>query len=214
MAYNATDLTSKVQAKLDNTSFDTAKILNFLNDTNRQIVNMKRWPFMETTTNYTAVIGTQSVGTLPADLQVPINLRVLTTFTANLPFVPYIEYDRAYPNPTTLPNTPPTFFTIFNNTVLLGPSAPDVAYTLQLRYLKKPTTLVDGNSVPDVPYEFEEAMVLGAFMRALQHEDSYDQAQVISGQLDDLIINMNARLNATQLGQPNRMRNSRSRVRR
>jgi hypothetical protein len=214
VAYDVNGLTTRVQSKLDNTSFDTTKILNFLNDTNRFILNAKRWPFMETTQNFTAVIGTQSIGTLPTNLQVPINLRILTPlqYTVDLPYMPYEEYDRAYPNPSLLPNNPPIFYTIFAGTILLAPTAPDQAYVLQLRYLKKPTALAAGTDVPDVPSEFEELMVLGAYKRALEHEDSFDQAQVVDQEFLEQLNLMNVRMTRRQLGQETRMRSGRSRV--
>lgn len=213
MAYTVTSLTNKVQQKLDNTSFDTSKLLNFLNDTNRFILNSKRWPFMETTANFTAVIGTQSVGTLPTDLQVPISLRILTptNYATELPYLPYEEYDRMYPNPTLIANGVPILYTIFDGNILLGPGAPDQAHTLQLRYLQKPTELVNPTDVPDVPSEFEELMVLGAYKRALEHEDSFDQAQVVGQEFDELLNLMNVRLTRRQLGQPTRMRSGRTR---
>lgn len=206
MAYNVGNLISQVQSRLDDTGFASATLMQFLNDTQRQITNEYRLPFMEATASFTTVIGTASIGSLPSNFQMAINLTV-TSPDSNEKVIPYMEYeeiDHRYPDPTDDTTGPPAYWYIFNGTINLSPR-PDAAYGLTLRYLKKPTELTANADVPAIPEEYQEILVLGAHKRALQLNDNFDQAQLINQEYLDLVEKMVNRLTRRQLYTARRM---------
>ena len=58
------------------------------------------------------------------------------------------------------------------NIMLSAPTDKD--YTMTMFYIKKPKTLVDNTDVPELPEEFEELLVLGAYKRILDRNEDFD----------------------------------------
>ena len=65
MAYTTGALVTQIQNKLDDTSFSTSILKQFLNDTQREIFNMRMSKFVEATQDFSTVISQDSIGTLP-----------------------------------------------------------------------------------------------------------------------------------------------------
>lgn len=207
MAYQLSTLVTNVQNRLDDTGFSAEIIKQFINDAQRDYLGDKRWRFMEETADFTATIGSQLLGTLPDDYEMPITLRVTTPYNAAriLNFMDYKDVDRIYPAPTLLGNTLPFAWYEFANTIYLLPAAGQ-AYTLQLRYIKVPTELSADADVPVIPEEFQELLVLGALWRCHEFNDDYDKAALTKVKESDLLTKLNKRYGVRQLGQRSIMR--------
>lgn len=165
--------------RLDDTSFDSAKLLQFANDENRDICNQERWPFMIKTISGT-ITTTAATYDWQSDCQALINLLVVNPDANQLPlhYMPFEVFDQKYPDPSQLTKAPPTIWTGIGTTFTVGPAYPDATYTLIQRYVKEPTVITGDSSVLDVPDAFSEIIVLGMLARTQMTNDQYDLAQV------------------------------------
>lgn len=205
MAYNLSTVRTRVQKKLDNTAFDASKINDFINDGQRDILGGALLPFMEREATAVTAVGSDGLTYTPAvtDVQKLTMLKVYSP-TAKAGVIPYRDYeyiDANYPNPAASNNAYPQCWYLFNNTPKVYPNADDI-YTIKAKYIKKPAELVNDLDVPELPEEYSELLVLSAYKRALEHEDNYDQAQVIQLNIDELRQNMIVRLGSRQNAGP------------
>jgi hypothetical protein len=207
MTYTRATIRTRIQQKLDDTSFDTATLNQFIDDGQRDILNSRRFVFMERESDVTTTAGVNTLTGLPTDMQVPLSLRVYTP-VGNATLLDYIEYedlDRSVPNITNNGQTPPSAWYVFNLIPYIYPLA-DATYTLKLKYIKSATTLDGDADVPEIPESFGEALVLAGYKRALEFNDDYDQAQVIQLKIDELVELMDERYNKRQAGLPHFIR--------
>jgi len=202
MAYTANDIISRVQARLKDASVSNTNILQFINDVNREICNRYQLDFMQASTTFNTVAGTDSYSltSIAADLQQLYSLRVTSPDNAEIYLQPMTadEFDMYIQDPTSQTQGSPTKYYLRNNTVYLTPT-PDAIYTVAVRYIKLPTTLTS-SSQPDIPEEFNEIVVLGALYRAMQTNDNYDQALIIKNQMDTQVVDMLKRLRMQPAG--------------
>lgn len=196
MAYTANDIISRVQARLKDASVSNTVILQFINDVNREICNRYQLDFMQTSTTFNTSVGdnTYSLTSIAADMQQLWSLKITSPDNAALYLQPMTaeEFDRIIPDITAETQGAPTKYYLWGDVVNLYP-IPDGTYTIEVRYIKNPTTLTSG-SQPDIPEEFNEIVVLGALYRAMQTNDNYDQSLIIKNQMDTQIVDMIKRL--------------------
>ena len=206
MAYNLGTLRTRVQQKLDDTSFGVSKLNQFINDAQRDILNSRRFTFMEREAVLTTSAGTDTLVGTPTDMQIPISMRITSpvSYASQLAYIEYEDFDTAMPNQDVNGNSVPSAWRVFNNTLLVYPNA-DATYQITLKYVKSPTELVLDSDVPEIPESFGELLVLAAYKRALEHNDDYDQAQVIQQQVDIQTDNMDSRFKR-QFGLPHILR--------
>lgn len=206
MSYNLQSVRSRVEQKLDDTSFGAAKLNQFINDGQRDILNSRRFRFMEREATVQTVVGNSAVTGTPLDMQVPITIRIYSPANQaiELTYVEYEDFDRVMANQNNVSNTVPAYWRAFNNQIEVYPNA-DAIYDLRLKYIKAATTLVNDTDVPEIPEAFSEVLVLAAYKRALEHNDDYDQAQLIQQQVDIQTDNMDERFRR-QIGLPHVMR--------
>lgn len=212
MAYTLSDLRTKVQQRIKDTGYSTSEITNYINDAQNDVFNEYRLPFMETTQNYTLASGVADItnGTgLPSNFVQAIDLYLTSSGRESLlEYKDYQEIDLEYPDPTDTtvnPSNVPCYWYYFGETIRLFP-APNDAYTLTMRYIKKPAELSADADVPEVPSEFGELLVAGATYRILQIKDNYDQASIWQNKYDELLQKLAARYSQSQAGHANRMR--------
>lgn len=212
MAYQASDIITKVQLRVRDTGYSSTEIYNYLNDTQNDVFNEYRLPFMQTTQGYTLTAGvsdiTNGVG-LPSNFVQALDI-VLTSAGREkvLRFQDVVSIDSLYPDSddeTANPRGVPQFWYYYAETIRVFPE-PNDAYTLTLRYYKKPTLLASAADVPDLPSEFEELLVVGAGYRVLQVKDNYDQAAVLQNKFDELLSKLVVRYSQAQTGSPTIMR--------
>lgn len=173
-----------INDKLDDDAFDGDTVDRFINDTQREIFNTYELPFMEDTFS----------GLMPISQQVfelPVNCQLIQAATITSPdgsqldimplFMDFRTFVSKYPTPALNPQSPIQAWTLYAGSIYTS-SPIDKAYTLKVFFIKKPTALEEGTSVPDIPEEFSEALVLGAFKRVLERNEDYDIAAVIGSQ--------------------------------
>ena len=181
MAFTLSGLRTKVQNKLDNTGISTTKIDNWINDAQREAVEGWRLPFFETTQAYTLTVGDADITSgsgLPSTFDRPIAVRITTAEKEKA--LKYIQYDvliKRYPDFENADTGTPRFWYEFSGDIKVFPE-PDTAFTVDLDYFKEPTELTADGDIPELPSQYEELLVIGAYIRGLEHDDDYDQATV------------------------------------
>lgn len=212
MSYQLSDIVSKVKLRIRDTGYSSAEIINYINDTQFDVFNEYRLPFMQGTQTYTLTQNvsdiTNGVG-LPTNYTQAIDLTLTTTGREKvLIYVDFTEIDNTYPDPddtTVNPANVPNLWYFFAETIKVYP-VPNQAYTVSLRYYKKPTILSADADVPEIPSEFEELLVVGAAYRVLQVKDNYDQAAILQNKYDELLQKLVVRYSQPQVGTATRMR--------
>jgi hypothetical protein len=211
MAYTFSVIAGKVRNRIRDTSYSTEDTANFINDTVNDIFNEYRLPFMQTTQTYTVTVGDSDIthgSGLPTNFVNTIDLVNTTSGQESvIPYKDFSELDIAYPDEddtTRNASGVPLYWYKYGNTIKLFPS-PAAAYTLTLRYYKKPTVLSADGDVPDIPSEFEELLVVGAGYRILQVKDNYDQAAILENKYHELLQKLVMRYSQDQTGTVKRM---------
>lgn len=193
MSYTVTSLFTRVQNKLDDSSFDTTVLLDFLNDTEREVFNRYRINTQEQQIDtITTTAGSRALTGLPGvagsgTVGVYISLRIIlpVNYSRLIPYVEYEDADKYYPNYQLLGQGTPIAWFIFDGTPTLLNNA-DKTYTLSAKYTLLPTPLVSGTDIPNIPQEYSEITVLGMYARALEFNDEYAEAQSIRQQFNRL----------------------------
>lgn len=208
MAYQLSTLITKVRNRLRDTGYSTSEITDYINDAQNDVCNEYQLPFMQTSHDYTVTAGTSDITAgsgLPTDYVQAIDL--IDTTNGNEQVIPYRNVtilDESFPdlddsaiNPANIPQ----FWYKYADTIRLYP-APAGAYTLTLRYWKKPTPLAGDAAVPEIPSEFAELLVEGATYRVLQVKGNYDQAAIHQNKYDELLQKLVVRYTQVQTGAP------------
>lgn len=212
MSYQTSDIVTKVQLRVRDSSYSTTEIKNYLNDTQNDVFNEYRLPFMETTQDYTLVANVSDItnGTaLPTNYVQAIDLTLTTRGLEKvLTYRDIREFDALWPDAddtAAYPASIPTDWTMYGMTPRVHP-VPNIGYTVTLRYYKKPTLLSADADVPSLPSEFEELLVMGAAYRVMQVKDNYDQAGIFQNKYDELLDKLVVRYSQAQVGTPTLMR--------
>lgn len=210
MANTRTSVKTEVLNKLDNQDLDATTVNSFINQAHREVLNKHRWPFMEKTFSGTISASTH-IHSFPADAQQIITLRITAPDSDAIDltdrYVDFREFDDRHPDPTQDNEGVPDEWTMSAGNFYLWP-IPDQAYTLDTRYIKKPTDLSTDGTELDIPEEFQELVVLGAAARILERDDSPDEAAVLRAQFDMLLQDMLLRFSQRQTGRPMVMRSN------
>lgn len=206
MAYQLSTLRSRIQDKLDNTSFSTSILNQFINDGLRDIVIQAKPQYSRLEATYTTTINANTLTTSATDVLVPLSFKLFTpiNYAMKLPFIEYQDVDLFYPNVGLLGTGPPIAWSVFS-TVPFVVNNSDAVYTLKGKYLQAPPELVNDTDVPILPVTFSEILVLAGYKRALEHDDDFDQAQVVQQAINSKILDMTSILKP-QLGVPHIIR--------
>jgi len=212
LAYTTGAITTKVQQRIRDTGYSNTEIRNYINDAQNDVFNEYRLPFTQTVQTYTLTSGVSDItnGTgLPANYVQALNLTLTSAGRETvLPYVDIRVIDDQYPDPddtTVNPTGPPAMWYFYGNDVKVYP-VPNDAYTVSLQYYKKPTELTADGSVPEIPSEFEELLVVGASYRVLQVKDNYDQAAILQNKYDEILQKLVMKYSQPQVGRPHIMR--------
>lgn len=195
--YNLSGLTDRIKARLKDAQYSDADIQQFINDAYFDILGDTAYQFLEKKYRSSSQDGGQ--------LLLPLDFQTVKHFTAKLKHsihpVKYIPSDDFF-NVTRYSGVKNYTYTIFGNELFYSlPDIEDVKdddgeemfYTLDLYYLAKPKMLVNPTDKPVIPYEYGEALLLGALARAEQLRDNFDYAQIYENKKEELITNMKER---------------------
>lgn len=195
--YNLSGLTDRIKARLKDAQYSDTDIQQFINDAYFDILGDTAYQFLEKA--YRA--STQDGGPmfLPPDYQTLIHLTATKDHNKHaLRYIPSRQFFDTGKNASVKNYT----YTIFGNQLYY--SLPDIEgeldeegdekfYTLDLYYLARPKMLVQPTDKPVIPYEYGEALLLGALARAEQLRDNFDYAQIYENKKEELITNMKER---------------------
>lgn len=214
MAYTLADLRNRVlDDKLDDTTFDPDIVDRFINDTQNEIFNTYELPFQEKVFAGVLPAGAY-IFTFPSDYQQAQSL-VITGPTGNVrdlseSYLDFRQFNKAYPTPGFYTAGVPTMWTIYGNKMYMNKPT-DQQYNLTMFYLKRPDQLEADGDVPEIPEEFAEVLVLGAYYRVLARNENFDQASFIENgdytkQVDLMVGRLGKRQSAspTTMAVPNR----------
>jgi len=176
MEYNLAGIRQRVLVdKLDDEEFDPQVVDNFINDTQRDIFNQYELPFQENIFQGVIPAGS-TIFKLPKDVAQIQSQSVLGIPGFADRKTDWRSFFRQHNDIANAPAGSITQWALYGGNVLL--SAPtDVDYTMTMFYIKKPTTLKQDDDVPELPEEFEELLVLGAFMRIQNRNEDFDLAK-------------------------------------
>lgn len=195
MSYLVSDLITRVQQKLDDPSFDTPTLINFINDTEREVFNRYRINTEEQQIDtITSTAGVRTLTGLPGvagqgSVAQYISMRIIlpVNYSKIIPYIEYEDVDVYYPNYQLLGQGPPFGWFIFDGTPSLVNNA-DKTYTISAKYTLLPTKLTAATNTPNLPEEFSEITVLGTYARALEFNDEYQEAVSVRQQFEKLCI--------------------------
>lgn len=206
MAYNLGTTVTRVQQRIRDTGYSSSEIKSYINDTQYDVYNEYRLRFMEDTQAYTLAVGTADITNgsgLPTNYVQAMDLIISIGTGSKLEYV-----DAKDIVDTTTSGTPNCWY-IYENTIKVHP-IPSTAYTVTLRYYKKPTELSADADVPEIPIEFNELLVVGAAYRVMQVKDNYDQAGVLQNKYDEILQKLVNKYSQSQTGRPTIMRINRN----
>lgn len=212
MSYTCGEIVTKVQQRVRDTGYSSTEVKNYLNDTQNDVFNEYRLPFMQATQSYTLTAGVSDItdgSGLPSNYVQALDLTLTSLGREKvLTFMDVAAVDATYPDPddtTVNPRGAPDKWYNYASTVKVFP-VPDSAYTVSLRFYKKPTILSSDADIPELPSEFEELLVMGAAYRVLQVKDNYDQAGILQNKYDEILQKLVAKYSQAQVGTPQIMR--------
>lgn len=216
MAYTLGDTVSKVQQRIRDTGYSSSEIKNYINDAQNDVFNEYRLPFMQDSQDYTLTASNSDIASgsgLPANYVQAFSISLTTSGREKeLPYRPTEQVDQINPDPTdttAYPSNVPQYWYYYEDTIRVFP-APNEAYTLTMRYWKKPTELTADADVPEIPSEFQELLVVGASYRVMQVKDNYDQAGILQNKNDEILQKLVVKYSVKQTGLPVRMRINRN----
>lgn len=207
MSYLVSDINTRVQNKLDDSSFDTAILLEFINDTEREIFNRYRIGTNETSNDsITTTAGSTALTGLPTNMGTPISLKIISpvNYAEEIPYMEYEDVDALYPQSSLLGRGTPFGWYLFDGVPTLVNEA-DKTYTLSLKYIINPTKLTSSSDTPNVPENFSEALVMGVYARACEWNDEFDKGAVARQQFRNLCLDY-VNVNRRSAGTPHIMR--------
>ena len=212
MAYNLGTTVTRVQQRIRDTGYSSAEIKSYINDTQNDVFNEYRLPFMQAVQAYTLTANVSDItnGTgLPTTYVQAMDITLTSSGREKvLTFMDTQTVDAMYPDPddtTRHPANVPSIWYNYADTIKVYP-VPNSAFTLSLRYYKTPTELSADADVPEIPSEFQELLIMGAAYRVMQVKDNYDQAAILQNKYDEILQKLVLKYSQPQVGTPARMR--------
>lgn len=189
MQYNLASLRKQVVVdRLDDEEFEPDVVDNFINHAQRDIFNQYELPFQEKIFE----------GQIPAGatmFKLPDDVAQVQSFTMSEVSgfinrrIPFRDFFQRYPDAVNSPASKPGIWTQYAGNILL--SAPtDKEYTMTLYYIKKPKELLEDTDTPDIPSEFSELLVLGAFMRIQRRNEDFDLARETEAEYSNKMLQL------------------------
>lgn len=216
MDYNLAGIRNRVLIdKLDDDEFDPGIVDRFINDTQRDIFNQFELSFQEKI--FSGPIPTGAVMfQLPSDVAT-VQSQVITSPDGKQKdlkssYLDFRSFNQAYPTPSNNTAGPIGAWTLYGKNMLT--SAPtDQSYVMTMFYIKKPTVLEEDADIPEIPEEFSELLVLGAYIRILERNEDFDQAAYVKSSYNNLLDLLVTRYGFRQSNGPIKMKNKQLRTR-
>ncbi len=186
MDYNLVGLRQRVRIdKLDDEEFDSQVIDNFINDTQRDIFNEYELPFQEKIFQGTIPAGS-TIFQSPEDLAQLQSQTMVDVPGFSNQKMKWRDFFNAFPDNANADPGKPSAWTLYANNFIFDKPT-DADYVFTLFYIRKPKLLQGDTDVPEVPEDFAELLVLGAYIRVLKRNEDFDQAAYIQNDYDRLL---------------------------
>lgn len=206
MEYNLAGIRQRILVdKLDDDEFDPQIIDNFINDAQRDIFNQFELPFQEKIFQGTIPAGS-TMFQLPNDLAQMQSQTIAGASGFDGQKVAWRDFFRAYPDVANATPGAPSRWTQYAGNILLS-TPTDQDYTMTLFYIRKPKTLVENGDVPEIPEEFSELLILGAFKRILERNEDFDLANEVDVDYQRILLQLVNRYGARDADGPIIMKN-------
>lgn len=195
--YNLGGLTNRIKARLKDAEYSDEDIHQFINDAYFDILGDTAYQFLEKL--YVASTQQSDPLLLPRDYQTLIHLTAkINNGVHQLRYLPARQFfdtdkDASVKNYTYTIFGNQLFYSLPNISDQLDENGEEKFYQLSLYYLAKPKMLTALTDTPVIPYEYGEALLLGALARAEQLRDNFDYAQIYENKKEELITNMKDR---------------------
>lgn len=211
MNYNLAGLRNRVIVdKLDDDEFEPQIVDNFLNDTLRDIYNQYELPFQEKIFQGTIPAGS-TMFKLPSDVAQMQYQSVAGVPNFHAKKTNWRDFIRTHPDTLSATPSAPNNWTLYGGNILLD-APTDNDYTMTMYYIKRPVKLTQDSDVPELPEEFEELLVLGAFRRILERNEDYDLAASVEAQYQSKLVQLVNRYGFRDADGPIIMKNRQRRV--
>lgn len=178
MSYTLAGIRNRILIdKLDDEDFEPDVVDNFINDAQKDIFSEYELPFTEKI----------FTGNLPASatmFQFPSDVSGLQSvivadsnnnaydITDN--YIPFRDFNELYPAPGVNQAGAIQYWTIYGGKMIVSRPIPTDSY-LTIYYNKVPAMLTEDTQVPELPEEFQELLLLGAFYRVQLREGDTDE---------------------------------------
>lgn len=210
MSYTLAGIRNRILVdKLDDEDFEPQVVDNFINDAQRDIFSEYTLPFTEKIFKGTLPSGA-TMFDFPDDVS-SLQAMIVTDEAGRSVdvlrnFMNFDEFNKFYPVPENNASGRLDRWTLYGGKMIATRPIP-ADCTLTIYYNKVPKTLAGDTDVPELPEEFEEALVLGAFYRVQMREGDSDEALLTRSEYQRKIEQMVERLGFRMNAGPIRMKN-------
>lgn len=201
MSYIFTDLKTKLQTQIGDPNLDDSVAGDALNYTQQSIFDT-----FDLTLNSDTQVNAVAQGANVLTTALPTNFQRISSLYITSPtayandltdyFMKIKDFRSTYPNSGTFAGVLRDWS--FWTSVVFALNA-NVAYTVNIDYIKYIPTLSVGTDVPTIPQSFEELLVLGAKMRIYEQKEDFDYAQKYTNRYADLLEAFTTRFSTRQV---------------
>lgn len=179
MAYQFSDLKTKLKNRVGDPNLDDDLAGDAINDTQQEIFNMFDLQLnSDTQTNALASGANTLTSALPSDFQRVLSLYISSPTAKAGDVTRYYmntkEFREMYPDSGTYTSTP-QYWTYYGDTLEFAHQADD-DYVINLDYVKSVPYLSATTDVPVIPESFQELLLVGAMIRIFEQKEDFDYA--------------------------------------
>lgn len=210
MSYTLAGIRNRILVdKLDDEDFDPAVLDNFINDAQRDIFSEYELPFTEKIFTGNLPQGAYMFQ-FPDDVSQLQSVIVIDDFGRTVDikdkYVSFRQFNQLYASPSTANVGTVEAWTLYGGK-MISSRPTESNYQMTIYYNKVPKTLVDDADIPEVPQEFEELLVLGAFYRVQYREGDSDEGLLTKSEFRQKMEQMANRYGFRMMSGPLRMKN-------
>lgn len=166
MSYTQAMTFEEIVSEVESLRFDSnmsGSIQRWVNDRYAALWNADEWIFKYAQTPVTVTTGSSNVTGLPSNFGIALGLWRADGFP--LRWIPPIAYFNLYEGATDTGS--PNFYTIIDQSILVGPVSNETSSSYTLFYEKRLTSLVNDSDVPAIPEQHHYLLVYGALALGL-----------------------------------------------
>lgn len=210
MSYNLASVKNRILVdKLDDEDFDVGVLTNFINDAQRDIFSEYELPFTEKIFTGDLPSGAHMFQ-FPDDVSQIQSIVVEDANGRSIDiknrFMSFREFNKYYGSPALNPVGSILYWTLYGGKMIVSRPT-DTGYSMTIYYNRVPKVLADDLDVPEVPEEFEEALVLGAYYRIQMREGDSDEAMLTRSEFQRKMEQMVSRYGFRMSAGPIKMKN-------